>query len=183
MADLRGLNLPHMPLNDDDGPPSIRILVVADADLQSAASLAEFTLMQNGKLFEASMLDLCLACGPFSCEDDLLPYLQPNSPMEQHSREGTIALEGLVTSALSQLESIVCRVLYIPGPTDPLTLLMKNEQEQHKRLTPNSRNVHQQWLPLVPGLGCAGLSFLDEENAALESELGQLFLVQQQKER
>ena len=31
--------------------------------------------------------------------------------------------------------------------------------QQQRRLTPNSRNVHQQWLPLAPGLGCGGLLY------------------------
>ena len=60
-----------------------------------------------------------------------------------------------MTAALSQLESIVCRVLYIPGDTDPIFHKMK------RRLTPNSRNLHNQWMPLCPGLGCAGLLHLD----------------------
>ncbi len=61
-----------------------------------------------------------------------------------------------MTAALSQLESIVCRVVYCPGSSDPLTTLLSA-----KRLTPNSRNVHRQWLPMVPGLGCAALFYLD----------------------
>ncbi|CAJ1926420.1 unnamed protein product [Cylindrotheca closterium] len=85
------------------------------------------------------------------------PYKQQNfhdKPIKR-SLEENAALEGLMTAALSQLESIVCRVLYIPGETDPIFHKMK------RRLTPNSRNIHQQWMPLCPGLGCAGLLHLD----------------------
>mmetsp|Transcript_20318 Transcript_20318/g.49823 ORF Transcript_20318/g.49823 Transcript_20318/m.49823 type:complete len:517 (+) Transcript_20318:294-1844(+) len=85
------------------------------------------------------------------------PYKQQpfhNKPIKR-SLEENAALEGLMTAALSQLESIVCRVLYIPGETDPIFHKMK------RRLTPNSRNLHQQWMPLCPGLGCAGLLHLD----------------------
>jgi len=32
---------------------------------------------------------------------------------------------------------------------------------KERRLTPNSRNIHQHWIPLGPGLGCAGLLYLD----------------------
>lgn len=79
------------------------------------------------------------------------------------SREESAALEGLMTAALSQLESIVCRVVYCPGWNDPISLLHQHLQQQpsHKRLTSHSRNVHQHYLPLAPGLGCAGLFYLD----------------------
>lgn len=85
------------------------------------------------------------------------PYKQQNSHdgAIKRSFEENAALEGLMTAALSQLESIVCRVLYIPNTTDPIFHRMK------RRLTPNSRNLHQQWMPLCPGLGCAGLLHLD----------------------
>ena len=78
--------------------------------------------------------------------------------------EETAALEGLMTAALSQLESIVCRVVYCPGSSDPLSTLVARKQQHrchHQRLTPNSRNIHQQWIPLAPGLGCGGLFYLD----------------------
>ena len=104
------------------------------------------------------------------------------------SREETSALEGLMTAALSQLESIVCRVVYCPGASDPLTTLLHHRGgtdtgttttaatsalDDHptdsraprpKRLTPNSRNIHQQWLPLAPGIGCAALLYLDNQH-------------------
>jgi hypothetical protein len=181
---LASLQLPHMPidadLEEDEGDEStplqtFRILVVADVDLLSTSALAEYTLQQNNKIFDASRIDLCIACGPFCRDQDLLPYLrgkqktarqnlhqsQLNSPEKAstpffRSQEETVALEGLMTAALSQLESIVCRVVYCPGSSDPLTTLLSA-----KRLTPNSRNVHRQWLPMVPGLGCAALFYLD----------------------
>ena len=105
-------------------------------------------------------------------------------------REETAAMEGLVTAAISQLESIVCRVLVLPGgKTDPITLTVGNDAYEEKeengadfreivddndgglgsssgnfhecRLTPNSRNIHQRWIPLAPGLGIAGLAYLE----------------------
>ena len=103
------------------------------------------------------------------------------------TREQTAALEGLMTATLSQLENIVCRVVYCPGSSDPLTCLIHHQHlretavpvpsqepqiqqstpvhhpppQQPRRLTPNSRNLHQQWLPLAPGLGAAALLYLD----------------------
>jgi hypothetical protein len=181
---LASLQLPHMPIDADLGEnadgstiplQTFRILVVADVDLSSASALAEYTLQQKNQVFDASRIDLCIACGPFCRDQDLLPYLrgkQKTARQNLHesqlkspetastpffrSQEETVALEGLMTAALSQLESIVCRVVYCPGSSDPLTTLLSA-----KRLTPNSRNVHRQWLPMVPGLGCAALFYLD----------------------
>ena len=171
---IAGLRLPHVPLEGDDRPPSIRILVAADIDLPSASALAEYTLEQQDRLFQTNMLDMCVVCGPFCRDGDLLAYTQrrPRNAGSKddtfeasltRTREETAGLEGLFTASLSQLESIVCRVLYIPGVTDPLSTLIANPNKPkcpYKRLTPNSRNIHRQWLPIVPGLGCAGLTFL-----------------------
>jgi hypothetical protein len=198
---LASLQLPHMPessrgqskkLSCDsssaqqqqqrDPPPTIRILVCADLDLNSTSDLAEYILQQ--KHFDATLIDLIIAAGPFSRHDDLAQYssgrryrpksIQPHrrpvhSSLREnsdnisrlipffHTREETAALEGLMTAALSQLESIVCRVVYCPGYSDPLTTVTT----ANKRLTPNSRNIHRQWLPLAPGLGCAGMFYID----------------------
>lgn len=161
---IASLHLPHMP-ETHDAPPTLRILVVADIDLASASALSEYTLNWNNS---SKSIDLCIACGPFCRDDDLIPYLQGSQHRRRkriyRSKEQAAGLEGLMTAALSQLESIVCRVVYCPGLTDPLTVL-----QQHRRLTPNSRNIHQQWLQLVPGLGCAGLLYLEQTTVALEA--------------
>lgn len=185
---LSNLNLPHMPPNngvgqhDADEPrlPTIRILVVADIDLSSASALAEYTLQQRNQVFDASRIDLCIACGSFGREEDLLPYLsgKARERLKEYltkstgtpffrSREETAALEGLVTASLSQLESIVCRVVYCPGSSDPLSVLLPRES---RRLTPNSRNINQQWLPLCPALGVAGLLYLESPEQAMQAE-------------
>lgn len=188
---LASLQLPRMP--DDDKLPSIRILVVADIDLPSASALSEHTLQQKNESYDAPIIDLCIACGSFCRDEDLMPYLrgkqmrreqtrQRNSNADDiwgampffRTREQTAALEGLMTAALSQLESIVCRVIYCPGSSDPLSALLP---DRPRRLTPNSRNLHQQWLPLAPGLGCAALVYLDAaepivSNATQRRDLG-----------
>uniref|UniRef100_A0A7S3P6W0 Uncharacterized protein n=1 Tax=Amphora coffeiformis TaxID=265554 RepID=A0A7S3P6W0_9STRA len=177
---MAGLQLPHMPEflsapPDQEVPatlPTIRVLVVADLDLPSAAALAEYTLQQRNQVFDATRIDLCIACGPFSRDEDLRAYQsrrqrkRNNKTVQQspfvRSREETAALEGLVTAALSQLENIVCRVVFCPGSTDPITTILPGDDGREKlRLTPNSRNIHQQWLPLAPSLGCAGLLYLE----------------------
>jgi hypothetical protein len=195
---LASLQLPHMPETSSHSillssassssslppcdPPTIRILVCADLDLHSTSALAEYVLQQ--KLFDATLVDLIIAAGPFSRYDDLAHYsssghryrpklIQHRRPEHAcfrenddisrlipffRTREETAALEGLMTAALSQLESIVCRVVYCPGYSDPLTTAAAATS---KRLTPNSRNIHRQWLPLAPGLGCAGMFYID----------------------
>jgi hypothetical protein len=82
------------------------------------------------------------------------------------SQEESAALEGLMTAALSQLESIVCRVVYCPGWQDPISIIQPSSNV--KRLTPNSRNVHQQFLPIAPGLGCSGLLYIDHTDQLIE---------------
>lgn len=91
--------LPHISMNDGDSstnsytasprrssynntpsePPTIRILVVADIDLESASALAESALSSTTDASQENPLqrvDLCIACGPFCQEDDLRNYYQ-----------------------------------------------------------------------------------------------------------
>ena len=142
---LGSLQLPHMPWGDQ--PAMVRILVVADVSLLSAGDLAEYAIHNRREDFER--VDAILACGPFCRPEDLRPYLiNPNQRTD--TPELQAALTGLWTAALSQLESIECRVVYVGGPNDP-------DIEERQRLTPNAVNVQHQWMPLVAGLGCAGL--------------------------
>ncbi|GKY91122.1 hypothetical protein MPSEU_000085000 [Mayamaea pseudoterrestris] len=180
---LDALHLPQMPQEGDHSSHVLRILVVADLDLPSASALAEYSLQQNNFSIDASMVDLCIACGSFARNEDLMPYLRGKQACLQlcrqqevpgvrattpffRSREDTAALEGIMTAALSQLESIVCRVVYCPGSQDPVTTLFA---DRSRWLTPNSRNIHQQWLPLAPGIGCAALLYLDSAETAVKN--------------
>jgi hypothetical protein len=143
--------------------PSLRILVIADIDLKSAAALAEHSL-QNQQLGGGN-IDCIIASGPFARDEDIRQYLQGRycriqRKPHQRSRQETAALEGIMSSTLSQLESIVCRVVYVPHPTDPLTTQCPSKEysREHIRLTCNSVNIHEQWLPLAPRIGCCGFS-------------------------
>lgn len=189
-----GTNFRGPQKQDSSDVPTIQILVVSDIDLSSASELAEYALEQKN-VFDASRIDLCIALGPFCRDNDLMSYLTGRQQRKRffarqeryqqqeissddtaeeslssgdtwssffRSREDTAALEGLMTAAISQLESIVCRVLYIPGCLDPLTTFLSP-----MRLTPNSHNVHKQWLPLAPGLGCGGLLYMDSLPTAI----------------
>jgi len=169
-----------------------------------------------------------LASSPISQKQQQQQQYQ-QQPSGVRSREEIASMEGLMTAALSQLESIVCRVLYIPGPTDPITTFSTSPSDKpldksttklpfgldyfltnrtntipsptrdwnhtihhhhhrqdsnndnndnindnrsqmmmgfpppymkERRLTPNSRNIHQHWIPLCHGLGCAGLLYV-----------------------
>jgi hypothetical protein len=242
-AALACLQLPHMPgsflreASDSSkipqltqhSVPTITILVCADIDLKSSSALAEYTLQQQNRVFDANAIDMIIAAGPCTRGDSDLTYYSQgtndsyHSPQQQQripwkarrrllqtstnkiqadydgtnssgndddevvaatdyrnilamspffrTREESAGLEGLLTASISQLESIVCRVVYCPGWHDPLTVLQNQsssssvQQRFPKRLTPNSRNIHQQWMPLAPGLGCAGLFYLDGTDA------------------
>ena len=179
---------------------SLCLLVVADMDLPSASMLAEAALLELPK--GGTLVDGILACGPFVTPESLSPYLQQQQ-QQHHDDDGddesptgtnlspelTFALEGLVTGCLSQLESISCRVAWVPSiDRDPSSLWSHQQQHYHhkkdnntvfanghsslrrslnepfddhkgeKRLTPNSRNIDRQSLPLAPGLSCCGLA-------------------------
>ena len=82
------------------------------------------------------------------------------------SPEEKAARMGLITAALSQLESIVCRVAYIlkddsdnedNGGDDDDEEQSFNSSYAHRRLTSNSLDIRNRWLPLLGGLGVAGL--------------------------
>jgi len=144
---------------------SIRIVAVADLDLPSASALAEYALTDSR--ISGGQVDVIIACGPFCRDEDLAQYMtrrRPQPMIRRRTPELTAALEGLMTGALSQLESIVCRVCFCPaGPQDPETTLVLGEKEGPLRLTPNSRNIHGEWLQLAPALGCGGLSVMADE--------------------
>jgi hypothetical protein len=81
--------------------------------------------------------------------------------------------QSIIEISLIMPSQIVCRVVYCPGFSDPLSIMVPRtltgmyDELSYKRLTPNSRNIHQQWLPLAPGLGCAGLFYFDTTNESL----------------
>jgi len=186
---LSRLPLPRMPEPDrpdvdERSPlavqrPTLRILVVADLDLKSAAALAEFALREGqndgshhhqndstSSRLKDGNIDLCVVCGPFihhhSSENSIMKennFTEDGFPgKNEMTRQDMCANEGIITGILSQLESIVCRVLFVPlAVQDPLstsdTLAIR-----HERLTPNARNIQRRWMPLAPGLGCTGLS-------------------------
>ena len=110
-------------------------LVVFEPDAHSAKVLAE-KFVRNDPFF-----DVCIACGSFTCLDVDVST----------SAEAAACVQGDISSIIAQLENIVCRVLYLPGPLDPHELL-----QRQCSLTPNSVQVYGRTVQLAPGLHVAG---------------------------
>lgn len=112
----------------------LKILLISDIDIISASLLAE-KYIPNLPEF-----DLVVACGPFT-------HGNLNS-----SEEIAIA-EGDMASTISQLENIVCRVVYLPTEDDPPSSLSKQ-----LHLTPNSVNIHARYMSLKENLFVKGFT-------------------------
>ena len=163
---------------------SLRVLVISDVDIKSAAQLADFSVhdadfnnslnagIKNGlQPAYNDGIELCMACGPFVHDhirsnerdeggDSSKTVKQMNQTLEQD-----IGNEGFMTCVLSQLENIVCRLVYVPCKTcDPRRTTEDGLNGDHLRLTPNSRNVYNRILPMLYGLGVAGLSGRQEND-------------------
>ena len=110
-------------------------LVIYEPDIHSTMVLAE-KFVPNDPFF-----DVCIACGSFTGEN-----VDVSS-----SHEAAACALGDISSAIAQLENIVCRVLYLPGPLDPPELMRRQCS-----LTPNSVQVHGRTAQLAPGLHVAG---------------------------
>ena len=76
-----------------------------------------------------------------------------DSPDTPEQREA-FSREGEMSSALGLIETLVCRVAYVPGVNDPASVRRLAPRPPH--LTPQSINVHGQLLELCPGLWVTG---------------------------
>jgi len=68
------------------------------------------------------------------------------------------ASEGEMSAVISALENIQCRVVYVPGETDPESTYPREADLVPPRLTPHSCNLHARCLRLAPDLVIAGLA-------------------------
>jgi hypothetical protein len=66
--------------------------------------------------------------------------------------------EGEMSAVISALENIQCRVVYVPGETDPESTYPREADLVPPRLTPHSCNLHARCLRLAPDLVIAGLA-------------------------
>jgi len=110
----------------------VRVLVVSHINgaVARVNQLCEYVIQNMS-------VDVVLICGGF------LP--STTSSAQTHAAAETIAAtEGDITSLIYRLEMIVCRVLYVPGPHDPLSLKRKYARKSNRhvlpRLTPFSTN-------------------------------------------
>ncbi|CAM9552813.1 unnamed protein product, partial [Discosporangium mesarthrocarpum] len=85
--------------------PRLRLLLLSDVDLPAASRVVKWALRR-----EVTSFDLCVICGDF--------IHRPRGAIS--SEEELLAEEGQISAALGQLENIVSRVVYVPGPLDPL---------------------------------------------------------------
>ena len=116
-------------------PSQIDVLVVYDISTQSAGQLAESFVGHTPKF------DLILIIGPFT---DVKKSSTP---------EDLAVAEGDMASSIAQLENITCRVVYLPGETDP-----PNTMIEQLHLTPNSVNLYARRLLLRDGLYITGFT-------------------------
>ncbi|CAM9962736.1 unnamed protein product, partial [Pylaiella littoralis] len=155
---------------DWNGPatssPRLRLLLLADVDLASAGSIVEWAI-QGGKA-----IDLCAVCGDFIPRPE--GWSEAGETEEQLSAE-----EGEMSAILGKrLENTVCRVVYVPGPLDPVIPSIRLARSQRvtgsqgasreggasgpgggiPRLTPTSKNMFRRNLRLAPGLSTAGFT-------------------------
>lgn len=123
-------------------PNRIRLLVVADVDITSACALAEYFVPQDPQF------DAIIACGPFTHS----PFTTP---------EAKATAEGDIAFIIAQLESIVCRVIYLAAETDPSATL-----RDQLHLTPNSVNIHARRMLIRDNMHLSGFT---EGDACLRS--------------
>jgi len=122
-------------------PTSPSVLILSMPTLPLASSLAETYL-----LHPLPPPDLIIALGPFTTSEPQANNIIPTP-------EQTAASIGTVTSVLSQLENIVCRLLYLPSHQDPFGLIGSTDD---LRLTPNSRNILNRSLSITPQIQIHG---------------------------
>uniref|UniRef100_A0A7S4VXK8 Uncharacterized protein n=1 Tax=Ditylum brightwellii TaxID=49249 RepID=A0A7S4VXK8_9STRA len=144
--------------------PMIRILALSDVDLPSSSRLAEYTLRgghdyngSNPRCLGGGGIDACCLIGPLSSSDNTATTTTTTQDdWSNRPKEEQYSTIGTITATLSQLETIVCRVVYIPSSMDPPCLFSSEKKTHPLRLTPNSRNVQCRWLHLAPGLSTLG---------------------------
>ena len=170
-------------------PKLVRLLVVSDVDIRSAAELADFAVrdadFNNSLNVKSSVdgendvysdgIDLCLACGPFVRKSGALnENLNDASDSTENCDmplELDIANEGVMSCVLAQLENIVCRLLYVPCKTyDSLRTHSDYESNEAPNLTPNSRNVNNIMLPTLYGLGVSGIADYSSNDMSLRRD-------------
>lgn len=131
-----------------------RLLIVSDVDFQSATFLASQFVLQT------TPFDAVLICGPFNVFDDS----SCDKTLEQRA-----AAIGNMSCILSQFETIVCRVMFLPSENDP-TFAAESSSKRKRHLTPNSVDISHSLFPLSSFLFAAGLSHCGSRNSTIADE-------------
>ncbi|KAG9413494.1 hypothetical protein AC1031_012714 [Aphanomyces cochlioides] len=107
------------------GSPQLNVLVISHihSSIRQVNRLCDYIIRHEA-------VDVVFVCGNF-----VLPSLSTAGRTESMA-----AAEGDMTALLSRLEMIVCRVIYVPGPSDPSTAKRLHELKRAPRLTPYSIN-------------------------------------------
>jgi len=136
---------PSPPLSSLTSPLMHRFLICADIDITSCTALAEHCLQTPS--LSCLTLDGLIVAGA----------LCPEASIGTSAEEDGESI-GVLTSVISQLENIVCRVVYTPGSSDPYPIrdISPPFSSESPRITPNSRNIMKQYLKLSNGLGILG---------------------------
>lgn len=94
-------------------------------------------------------------------EASIVSSLMPCACTCAETPEEYAAKLGLLTASLAQLESIVCRVLYLLDDhhhdDDNNNKSYNHNEGRPRRLTSNSLDIQNRWLPLLDGLGIGGI--------------------------
>lgn len=117
-------------------PPSssLRVAIVADVDVHAVNKFAE-RFIPNDPSF------------------DLVLLLGPLTHRECETGEDLAAAKADIAAIIAQLETVVCRVVYLASDRDPTEVLT-----EQLHLTPNSVNIHARSLPLARGLYACGFA-------------------------
>ncbi|TMW56365.1 hypothetical protein Poli38472_006375 [Pythium oligandrum] len=117
----------------------LKLLLVSDLDGQI---LRVTTLCEQIVCSHDSDVDAVLVCGGLVSE---------SAPGAYRTGESKAAAEGDMMALISRLETIVCRVLYIPSSNDPPTTRLASPN-----LTQYSINCHSRTEQLTDGVGVMG---------------------------
>jgi hypothetical protein len=129
-------------------PRRHRLLVISDLDLPTSSSLSEHLLQKKQHL----QVDLIIIVGSL-----LPPPSNPSAITPPQTLEQTSSNIGTLTTIISQLENIVCRIIYIPSSTTPTPLLKPSKTHNTMpRLTPNSLNMSNRFIKMSYKLGIVG---------------------------
>ena len=139
---------PFTPSPPQSSPTTLRLLILSCPTLQTASKLSSLFLNQPYSNLQIDLIIIAGSCSPPSTlpapdSSPLNQILFDQDPFNQ-----TSSSIGLTSCILSQLETIVCRVLYIPTPqVSPYDMLERVDvdgrarggraQVDKIRLTPN----------------------------------------------